>query len=60
VTDNQPKECFTAAFTEQKMDYIHRNPVDAGLVDRPEEYLYSSARDYQYRKKCNLLDEQFI
>jgi putative transposase len=24
--------------------YIHQNPVKKGLVDRPEEYLYSSAR----------------
>lgn len=26
--------------------YIHDNPVEAGLVDSPEEWLYSSARDY--------------
>lgn len=26
--------------------YIHQNPVQAGLVERPEEYVYSSYRDY--------------
>ena len=31
---------------EQKLDYIHNNPVKAGFVDEPEDYVYSSARDY--------------
>lgn len=30
----------------QKLDYIHNNPVAEGIVMNPEEYLYSSARDY--------------
>jgi len=29
-----------------KLKYIHNNPVKAGLVTRPEEYRYSSARNY--------------
>ena len=28
----------------QKVNYIHNNPVKDGLVERPEDYLYSSAR----------------
>ena len=28
----------------QKVSYIHLNPVRAGLIDHPDEYLYSSAR----------------
>ncbi len=28
----------------QKVNYIHQNPVRAGLVERAEDYLYSSAR----------------
>lgn len=28
----------------QKVNYIHLNPVRAGLVGHPDEYLYSSAR----------------
>lgn len=30
----------------QKLFYIHDNPVKAGIVKNPEEYLFSSARDY--------------
>ena len=29
-----------------KMNYIHKNPVEAGLVLKPEAYKYSSARNY--------------
>lgn len=28
------------------MNYIHENPVRAGIVENPEDYLYSSARNY--------------
>jgi len=31
---------------EEKLDYIHNNPVKAGLCDLPEDYKYSSARYY--------------
>ena len=29
----------------QKLEYIHQNPVEAGFVEKQEEYLYSSAKD---------------
>jgi putative transposase len=29
-----------------KVEYIHNNPVKAGLVVAPEDWYYSSARDY--------------
>ena len=47
---NQPKQLLTNAFLEQKMDYIHRNPIEAEIVDEPGHYLYSSARDYAGEK----------
>ena len=31
----------------QKLDYIHWNPVKAGLCTFPEEYYYSSAKFYE-------------
>ena len=31
----------------QKLNYLHRNPVKAGLCKYPEEYRYSSARFYE-------------
>jgi REP element-mobilizing transposase RayT len=30
---------------QQKLRYIHRNPVEEGLMEEPHHYLYSSARD---------------
>jgi putative transposase len=30
---------------QQKLHYIHMNPVKDGLVEEPHHYLYSSARD---------------
>jgi putative transposase len=35
---------------QQKLHYIHHNPVEAELVDEPEYYWYSSARDYAGQK----------
>lgn len=58
--DNQPKELFSEKFTNQKLDYIHNNPVEAGIVEKAEEYLYSSARDYYYGKQCGLLEIDFL
>lgn len=31
---------------DQKLDYIHNNPVRAMIVEHPEEYIFSSAKDY--------------
>lgn len=39
----------SADFFEQKHHYIHQNPVVAMIVEEPEEYLFSSARDYAGR-----------
>jgi hypothetical protein len=30
----------------QRLNYIHNNPVKAGWVAQPEDYLYSSALNY--------------
>ena len=37
---------YTERFLRQKLNYLHRNPVRAGLVERPEDYWYSSYRNY--------------
>jgi REP element-mobilizing transposase RayT len=42
--DNHPEEVRSLKFYNQKLDYIHYNPVRAGLVELPEEYVYSSAK----------------
>ncbi len=43
---NQPIECYSAEIFEQKLNYIHKNPVKAGFVKQPEEWKYSSASNY--------------
>lgn len=58
--ENQPKECFSASFTIQKLQYIHENPVQAGLVDHSWEYRFSSARDYHFSKPCGLVQIDFL
>jgi REP element-mobilizing transposase RayT len=58
--DNQPMELYSSAFIVQKINYIHNNPVEAGIVDKPEDYLYSSARDYFHAKRCGLLELVFL
>lgn len=40
------KQLETNAFLEEKLNYIHQNPVEAGFVSRPEDWVYSSARNY--------------
>ncbi len=44
--DSLGVELFTPAVFQQKLDYIHQNPVKAGLCNFPEEYRYSSAAFY--------------
>jgi putative transposase len=44
--DNHPIELDNLKKQHDSLDYIHNNPVDAGIVEKAENYLYSSARDY--------------
>jgi REP element-mobilizing transposase RayT len=39
-------ELFSEKFVSQKINYIHENPVKAGLVKSAEEWIYSSASNY--------------
>ena len=43
---NNIEQIYTYEFFLQKVNYIHNNPVKQEIVERPEDYLYSSARDY--------------
>ena len=44
--ENRAIEIFSNKFIEQKIDYIHKNPVVSGIVANAEDYMYSSARNY--------------
>jgi putative transposase len=48
--DNHAIELDSNYLMEQKLEYIHQNPVKAMLVDNPEDYVFSSARDYAGEK----------
>ena len=44
--ENHAEIIYSNKFIEQKINYIHENPVRAGIVEKAEDYLYSSARNY--------------
>jgi len=50
VHDNKPIELWSNKVINEKISYIHNNPVNEGLVYYPEDYVYSSARDYSGKK----------
>ena len=52
---NHPIELNTNKKREQRLNYTHQNPVEAGFVLSAEEYLYSSAMNYAGRPEV-LLD----
>ena len=43
---SHPEAIFTERFAQQKIDYIHLNPIRAGMVKTADEWPYSSARAY--------------
>ena len=44
--DNHPIELWSEEVFQQKLEYIHLNPVAAGFVNQPEDWRYSSAINY--------------
>ena len=51
----QSKHIDTSTYLWQIIGYIHLNPVEAGLVKSPENWLYSSWKAYQGIKAPSLL-----
>jgi len=51
--DIQAKNIYSIDFLQQKMDYIHQNPIakDWKLVEDRADYLYSTAGYYDYGRK---------
>lgn len=43
---NHAIELYSENFIWDKITYIHNNPVRSGLVKQPQDWLYSSARNY--------------
>ena len=44
--DNHPIELTSNSMMEQKLNYIHDNPVEQGFVKKAEDYPWSSMSDY--------------
>ena len=55
--DNKPIELWSSKVIDQKLEYIHMNPVAAGFVLEPEHWTYSSALDFAGRKGLIELSE---
>ncbi len=43
---NKPLEIISQEMFDEKLAYIHQNPVQAGFVTKEEDWRYSSARDF--------------
>ena len=51
-------QLWSTKVIQEKINYIHQNPVEAGLVFKAENYMYSSAIDYAGENR--LLDNSTI
>lgn len=54
-----PKEILTDEILQQKVDYIHFNPVKRGYVSEPEYWRYSSASYYYLNKQGPVRVDEF-
>ncbi|WMN06018.1 transposase [Marivirga arenosa] len=55
---NHPIELWSSEVMDQKLNYIHMNPVKAGFVEEAKDWRYSSAIDYSGGK--GLLEISFL
>ena len=56
--DNHPVQLITNFMIEQRLRYLHENPVRALLVLEPQEYVFSSAVDYYTNRRGRLAIER--
>ncbi|MBN2348427.1 MAG: transposase [Bacteroidales bacterium] len=54
---NHPVELWSAEIIQQKVDYIHNNPVVAGFVTEPHFWKYSSATNFNGETGIIEIDE---
>ena len=55
---NHAEEIYSEKFMWSKIDYIHFNPVRAGIVVSPQDYIYSSASNYVNEK--GIIDVEIV
>jgi REP element-mobilizing transposase RayT len=56
---NHPVECSTEDILMSRMQYLHENPIRAGIVNFEQDYLYSSGIDY-YGNGQGLIKIDFV
>jgi hypothetical protein len=49
--DNHPVELSNIEMTKSKLNYLHDNPVNVGIVRKAEDYVLSSTSDYYGTEK---------
>lgn len=49
-----PQQIFNDEILFQKIEYIHNNPVKRGFVSKPEDWKYSSARNFS--GDCSIIE----
>lgn len=54
---SHPQIISSYKMLNQKINYIHFNPVKRGLVSEPEHWIYSSARNYAGKDYVMEVDE---
>jgi Transposase and inactivated derivatives len=55
-----PIQLENAAMYVSRLNYVHSNPVKAGFVAEPQEWLYSSAADYCRSRQQGPLSISFL
>jgi len=55
---NHAEAIYSEKFMWSKIDYIHFNPVKAGIVAKPQDYIYSSASNYIHGK--GIIDVEIV
>ncbi|HRH64555.1 MAG TPA: transposase [Bacteroidia bacterium] len=55
---NHPVQFDTNKMLDERLNYLHQNPVEAGIVLYEANYVYSSSKDYANQK--GLLDIELI
>jgi REP element-mobilizing transposase RayT len=57
--DSAPQKIHNLAMMQQKVEYIHNNPVNWGYVVCQEHWRYSSARNYSGREGLLRVDQSW-
>ena len=57
---NHPTALWLPTVIQQKVNYIHANPVKAKIVKKASHYLYSSAINYETNNEQGLLEVELL